>query len=97
MVREPRFRSPFLERPRALRTPMISVTLRHPAGPKRRGESVTNRWGVIAGRVGLGTVHVGAAHPRVVESLSPPENKMPREFNLAPSPVGDDQSGQSSR
>jgi hypothetical protein len=50
-----------------------------------------------AGREGLGTVHVGAAHPRVVRSLSPLENKMPREFNLAPSPVGDDEPGQISR
>ena len=49
------------------------------------------------GREGLGTVHVGAAYPSVVESLSPLENKMPREFNLAPSPFGDDQSGQCSR
>ena len=49
------------------------------------------------GREGLGTVHVGAAYPSVVESLSPLENKMPREFNLAPSPVGDDQSEQCSR
>jgi PAS domain S-box-containing protein len=40
---------------------------RHLAGPKRRGESVPNRWGVVAGRVGLGTVHVGATHPRVAE------------------------------
>ncbi len=62
---------------------MVSVTLRHLAGAKRRGESVTNRWGVIAGREGLRTVHVGAPHPRVVESLSPLENKMPRTFNLA--------------
>lgn len=29
------------------------------AGPKR-GESVTNRWGLIAGRLRLGMVHVGA-------------------------------------
>ena len=79
MVREPRFRSPFLDRPRALRTPMVCVTLRHLAGPKRRGESVPNRWGVIAGRVGLGTVHVGAAHPRVAELLSRLENKNARQ------------------
>ncbi len=46
---------------------------------------------------GLGTVDVGAAYPSVVESLSPPENKTPREFNLAPSPVGDDQSRQCGR
>ncbi|MFY9791659.1 MAG: PAS domain S-box protein [Candidatus Sulfotelmatobacter sp.] len=49
------------------------------------------------GREGLGTVHVGAAYPSVEESLSSPENKMPREFNLAPSQVGDDQSGQCGR
>jgi PAS domain S-box-containing protein len=49
------------------------------------------------GREGLGIAHVGAAGPSVVESLSPLENKMPREFNLPPSPVGDDQSGQCSR
>ena len=49
------------------------------------------------GREGLGTVHIGAAYPSVVESQSPLENKMPREFNLAPSPVGDDQSGQCNR
>jgi len=35
-----------------------------------------------AGRQGLGTVHVGTAHPRVPESLSPSENKMPCEFQL---------------
>jgi len=49
------------------------------------------------GREGSGTAHVGAAYPSVVESLSPLENKMSRDFNLAPSPVGDDQSGQCSR
>jgi hypothetical protein len=76
---------------------MVSVTLRHLAGAKRRGESLTSRWGIIAGRVGLGTVHVGTAHPRVAGSLSRLENKMPSEFNLAPSPVGDDRSGESSR
>src|ERR1700683_5444473 len=79
MVWEPRFRFPFLELPRSLRTPMVSV--RQLAGPKRRGESVTNRWGVIAGRKGLETVHVGAC--RRVAKLSPLEKKMPREFKLA--------------
>ena len=47
MVREPRFRSPYLGRPRALRTPVLSVTRRHLGEPKPCGESVTYESKVI--------------------------------------------------
>ena len=60
MVRESRFRSLFLERPRALRTPRVSGTLRHLAGLKRR--EIRNRSvGSHCGTGDLRIVHVGAA------------------------------------